>query len=107
MSAYFYKVFKGHGDYEDLTEPEKLGVIYGKVRINVMTIFGTYGDKLGVGLYLSASAIDHACLPSACPSFTGTLINLHTTEDVDCWDNVSECLFTTEMSFELGSSRFD
>ncbi|OQV11756.1 putative N-lysine methyltransferase SMYD2 [Hypsibius exemplaris] len=88
MSNYFHKVLKGLGDYEDLLELESLGTIYGKIRINNMTIFGTYGDKLGVGLYLSGSAIDHACLPNACPSFSGTLINIHATESVDCFDNV-------------------
>ncbi|XP_055342171.1 histone-lysine N-methyltransferase set-18-like isoform X4 [Paramacrobiotus metropolitanus] len=88
MSSYFQKIWKGQDLYSDLIEPSVLGVIYGKVRINNMTIFGTYGDKLGVGLYLSASAIDHACLPNACPSFSGIRINIHATEDVDCFDNV-------------------
>ena len=57
MCSYFHKVLKGNGEYEDLLSVESLGTIYGKIRINNMTIFGTYGDKLGVGLYLSASAI--------------------------------------------------
>lgn len=90
LSTFFHKMLQGMGDYDDLMELEKLGVVYGKIRINNMTISGTYGDKLGLGLYLSASAIDHACLPNACPSFSGTLINIHATEDVECFENVSK-----------------
>ncbi|GAU93827.1 hypothetical protein RvY_05703-3 [Ramazzottius varieornatus] len=88
MSSYFYKTFKGIADYGDLIDMDQLGVIHGRIRINNMTIFGTYGDKLGVGLYLSGSSLDHACLPNACPSFSGTLLNIHTTESVDCFDNL-------------------
>lgn len=106
MSSYFCKAFKGLADYSDIIGTEQLGIIHGRIRINNMTIFGTYGDKLGVGLYLSGSALDHSCLPNACPSFSGTLLTIQTTDSVDGFEKVWYCP-TTKLSFHSWFWKMD
>uniref|UniRef100_T1IMZ4 MYND-type domain-containing protein n=1 Tax=Strigamia maritima TaxID=126957 RepID=T1IMZ4_STRMM len=59
----------------------ELSEIYGKAFINTFRIHDD-GKKLGKGLYLGASILDHSCQPNASFVFDGPTLLLTATEDI-------------------------
>ena len=56
--------------------------IFGKVVINSFNIMNEDYQSVGIGLYLSASIIDHSCNPNATTTFQGHNLILRTIRDV-------------------------
>ena len=57
--------------------------IYGRISVNSFSILDAESNPIGVGVYLPASKIDHACEGNVTPSFEGVRLNLRARADVE------------------------
>ena len=62
--------------------------IYCRVLINSFNIMNEEYQTIGIGLYLSASALDHSCDPNATVVFQGNNLILRTIKNVESYDKL-------------------
>ena len=74
---------------DGLPSREIVQSIYAKTLINQIDIYTHTGTRLGVGLYLDASVLDHACAPNAVTIFRGKEMIVRAIEDVDDFNDLS------------------
>lgn len=66
------ELWKLAGNQIELPNHEVLLDIYGKMIINSFLIPDEYLNKIGTGLYLSTSKLDHCCAPNCVYTYNGT-----------------------------------
>jgi len=67
--------------------------IFGRICINSFSILDEEHQPIGVGVYLPASKIDHACDGNVTPFFDGVRLHLRSRENIEklSFDNLSLC----------------
>lgn len=74
--------------FEDVPVPNaaELMGIYGRICMNSFNILDLDMNRIGVGIYLGPSIMDHSCKPNAVAIFEGTTIIIRTIKDLPCLD---------------------
>ncbi|XP_068673902.1 histone-lysine N-methyltransferase SMYD3-like [Montipora foliosa] len=71
------------------TSPSELFELFGKICCNSFTICDNELQPLGVGVYTTASYLNHSCCPNCAAVFNGTTLIIHATEQVKEGDELT------------------